>query len=67
VEREESYTVTDNRTGESITIPIRDGGIAAAELRKHDPNVFVYDPSYMMTAACKSSITLVDGDKGILR
>jgi len=63
----ESYTITDNRTGESVEIPIEHGGISMRELRKLDPNVFTYDPAFLQTAACKSSITLVDGDNGILR
>ena len=63
----DSYTITDNRTGESVEIPIEEGGISARELRKIDPNVFVYDPSFIQTAACRSEITLVDGDEGILR
>ena len=63
----DSYTITDNRTGESIEIPIEYGGISMRELRKLDPNVFTYDPAFLQTAACKSSITLVDGDNGILR
>jgi citrate synthase len=63
----DSYTITDNRTGESVEIPIEEGGISARALRKIDPNVFVYDPSFIQTAACRSEITLVDGDEGILR
>ena len=62
----ESYTITDNRSGESIEVPIEAGGISIRELRKLDPNVFVYDPAFLQTAACKSSITFLDGDKGIL-
>jgi citrate synthase len=67
VEGKATYTITDNRTGESVEIPINWGGISAAEFRQLDPNVFVYDPAFMQTAACMSSITLVDGDNGILR
>ncbi len=63
----ESFTITDNRTGNSVEIPIEAGGLSIRELRKLDPNVFLYDPSFLQTAACKSSITLVDGDRGILR
>ncbi|HEY3239991.1 MAG TPA: citrate synthase [Acidimicrobiia bacterium] len=63
----ESFTIIDNRTGESIEIPIQDGGITIRELRKLDPNIFCYDPAFLQTAACRSSVTLVDGDEGILR
>jgi citrate synthase len=63
----ESITVTDNRTGESVEIPIHDGGIAADELRKLLPGVWVYDPAFMTTALASSSITYLDGEGGILR
>jgi citrate synthase len=67
VEGKATYTITDNRTGESVEIPLNWGGLSAREFRQLDPNVFVYDPAFMQTAACMSSITLVDGDNGILR
>ncbi|MDQ3943638.1 MAG: citrate (Si)-synthase, partial [Actinomycetota bacterium] len=63
----ESFTITDNRTGESVEIPIQDGGITIRELRKLDPNIFFYDPAFLQTAACRSSVTLVDGEEGVLR
>jgi citrate synthase len=63
----DSYTITDNRSGESVEIPIENGGISVRELRKLDPNVLLYDPAFLQTAACRSQITLVDGDEGILR
>ena len=63
----ESFTITDNRTGKSVEIPIEDGGITIRELRKLDPNLFFYDPAFLQTAACRSSVTLVDGEEGILR
>ena len=63
----ESISVTDNRTGESIEIPIRDGGVDAREWRKLLPDVFFFDPAFIATATCESSITEVDGDAGILR
>ena len=47
----DSYTVTDNRTGKSVEIPIVDGGISARPLRDLDPNVFIYDPAFLQTAA----------------
>src|SRR3954469_13575116 len=63
----ESVTITDNRTGESIEVPIVDGGVDATEGRKLLPNVWFYDPAFMTPAACRSSITELDGDNGILR
>ena len=63
----ESITVTDNRTGEAVEIPIVDGGISADELRKLMPGVWFFDPSFMTTALAGSSITYLDGDSGILR
>ncbi|MGH9188245.1 MAG: citrate/2-methylcitrate synthase, partial [Acidimicrobiales bacterium] len=63
----ESITITNNRTGETIEIPIRDGGIDATEWRKLLPNVWFYDPAFMTTAAAASAVTELDGDAGILR
>ncbi len=63
----ESITITDNRTGESVEIPITDGGVAATEWSKLLPGVWFFDPAFMSTAACKSSITYLDGEAGILR
>ncbi|HWG73108.1 MAG TPA: citrate synthase [Acidimicrobiales bacterium] len=63
----ESITVTDNRTGESVEVPIHDGGIPADELRKLLPGVWIYDPSFMTTALASSSITYLNGEAGILR
>jgi citrate synthase len=63
----DSITITDNRSGESIEIPITHGGVDAAEWRKLLPNVWFYDPAFTTTAACASSITEVDGDAGELR
>ena len=63
----DSITLTDNRTGESVEIPIVDGGVDADVWRKHLPNVWFYDPGFMTTAACSSAITELDGDNGILR
>ncbi len=67
----ETLTITDNRTGKQYEIPIEDGTIRATELRKiktHDDDfgLMSYDPAYMATASCRSSITFIDGDKGIL-
>ncbi len=68
----ETLTVVDNRTGKSYTIPIQNGNIRAMDLRqiKVDPEEFgmmTYDPAFMNTASCRSSITFIDGDRGILR
>src|SRR5207302_1190667 len=64
--------VVDNRTGSSYELPIQDGTIRAADLRqiKTSPDDFglmSYDPAFMNTAACRSAISYIDGDKGILR
>jgi citrate synthase len=63
----ESITVTDNRTGASIEIPIEYGGVSAAEFSKLLPGIWFFDPGFMSTAACESSVTYIDGDVGILR
>ncbi|MHB2029736.1 MAG: citrate synthase [Acidimicrobiales bacterium] len=63
----QSITVTDNRTGESREIPIKDGGVAASEFSKLLPGIWFYDPGFMTTAMAESSITYIDGDEGILR
>jgi citrate synthase len=63
----ESVTITDNRTGESIEIPIENGGVDAASWSKLLPGVWFYDPSFSTTAAASSAITELDGEAGILR
>lgn len=63
----QSITVTDNRTGDSLEIPIENGGVSAKEIIKVAPGVWVYDPAFMATAAAESSITYLDGEAGILR
>ncbi len=67
----DTLTVTDNRTGKQYEIPIDDNTIRATELRKiktHDDDfgLMTYDPAYMATASCRSAITFIDGEKGIL-
>ena len=67
----DSLTVTDNRTGKTYEIPIEDNTIRATELRKiktdeDDFGLMTYDPAYMATASCRSAITFIDGEKGIL-
>jgi citrate synthase len=63
----ESITITDNRSGDSIEIPISNGGVSAADWAKFLPNVWFYDPSFGTTAGATSSITELDGINGILR
>jgi citrate synthase len=63
----DSITITDNRTGNTVEIPIRDGGIDSAEWRKLLPGVWFYDPAFMTTAVCESTITYLDGEAGVLR
>ena len=68
----DTLTITDNRTGTQYEVPIQNDTIKAVDLRKIkvDPEEFgmmTYDPGYDNTAACKSKITYIDGDKGILR
>jgi citrate synthase len=63
----ESITITDNRTGESLEIPIMNGGVSASEWSKLLPGVWFFDPGFMSTAACESAITYLDGEAGILR
>ncbi len=67
----DSLTITDNRTGKTYDVPIENGTIPAIALRKikkdeTDFGLMTYDPAFMNTAACKSSITYIDGDRGIL-
>ncbi len=64
--------IVDERTGQSYEVPIENGTIRGTDLKKirsgpDDPGLMVYDPAYMNTAACRSAITFIDGDKGILR
>jgi citrate synthase len=60
---EDSLTVTDNRSGETYSVPIVDGAIRATDLK----GLLSYDPAFLNTAACRSAITYIDGDAGILR
>jgi citrate synthase len=67
----DSLTITDNRTGKTYEIPIDNGVIRALDLRQiktaaDDFGLMTYDPAFTNTAACKSRITFIDGDKGIL-
>ncbi|PDW02231.1 citrate synthase [Candidatus Viridilinea mediisalina] len=67
----ETLTITDNRTGQTYEVPITHGTVRATDLRKikasdDDFGIMSYDPAYMNTAGCRSTITYIDGDKGIL-
>ncbi|MFA5775236.1 MAG: citrate synthase [Ilumatobacteraceae bacterium] len=63
----ETITIIDDRSGKKVTIPVHDGVFASAPLRELDPNLRMYDPAFLSTAACASAITFVDGDAGIMR
>jgi citrate synthase len=63
----DSITITDNRTGESLEIPIMDGGIDAKAWAKFLPGIWFHDPSFGATSAAASSVTELDGDAGFLR
>ncbi len=68
----DTLSITDNRTGKSYEVPITDDTIRALDLRQikvkdEDFGMMTYDPAFMNTAACRSAITFIDGDKGILR
>jgi citrate synthase len=68
----DSLSVTDNRTGKTYEIPIESGAIKAMDLRQikvksDDFGLMTYDPGFVNTASCRSQITFIDGEKGILR
>src|SRR4030081_1206425 len=68
----ETLTVTDNRTGETYELPISDGTVRAMDLRQiktddGDFGLMAYDPAYTNTASCRSAITYIDGDAGVLQ
>ena len=67
----DTLTIVDNRTGKKYELPIQDGTIRAMDLRQiktgpDDFGLMTYDPAFMNTANCRSAITYIDGDKGIL-
>jgi citrate synthase len=69
---ENTLTVVDNRTGKTYTLPITDDTIRAMDLRQikvnaDDFGMMTYDPAFTNTASCQSKVTLIDGDRGILR
>jgi citrate synthase len=67
----ETLTLVDNRTGVEYTLPIVDGAIRATDLRQIEGpdgvGLLSFDPAYLNTASCRSAITYIDGDEGILR
>jgi len=69
---QDTLTITDNRTGKNYNVPVENGTIRAMDLRQiktgpDDFGLMTYDPAFMNTASCRSAITYIDGDKGILR
>ena len=68
-----ALSVSDKRTDKNYDLPIKNGALRAADLRQiktadpDDVGLLSYDPAFMNTASCRSSITYIDGDKGILR
>ena len=67
----DTLTIKDNRTGREYSVPVEHGAIRAADLRQirtseDDAGLMSYDPAFMNTASCKSEITFIDGDKGVL-
>ena len=63
----ETITIIDDRTGKQVTVPITGSTFPSSALRQLDPKLRMYDPAFLSTAACKSAITYLDGDAGILR
>jgi len=63
----DSITITDNRNGNSIEVPIVNGGIDAGQWSKLLPGIWFLDPSFGATASTQSAITELDGENGILR
>ena len=67
-----TLTITDNRTNQVYTLPVENGTIRAMDLRQikaspEDFGLMTYDPAFLNTASCHSSVTFIDGDRGILR
>ena len=68
----DTLTIVDNRTGREYSLPIVDGAIRATDLAKIGTEdgtggLLSYDPAYLNTSSCRSAITFIDGDAGILR
>src|ERR1700690_2064356 len=70
--RHGALTVTDGRTGESFDLAIADGAIRASQLRQirtsdDDTGLLSYDPALRSTASCRSAVTFIDGERGVLQ
>lgn len=63
----DTITLIDDRTGKTVTVALDDGVFNSSALRELDPDLRMYDPAFLSTAACSSSITYLDGDAGVLR
>src|SRR5512142_2032935 len=68
----DTLTIIDNRNNRSYTLPIENGAIRTMDLRQiktgpDDFGLMGYDPAFMNTASCRSAVTFIDGDRGILR
>ncbi|WP_040493095.1 citrate synthase [Ilumatobacter nonamiensis] len=63
----DTITITDDRTGKTVTVPIEGGVFPSSALRELDPSLYMYDPAYLSTAATQSQITYLDGTNGVLR
>jgi citrate synthase len=63
----DTITIIDDRTGKQIQVPLTEGTFPSSALRDLDPDLRVYDPAFLSTAACASEITYLDGEAGILR
>src|SRR3954452_12004142 len=71
-DQKDSLTVTDNRTGETYELEITDGTVKAMDFRQikvdeGDFGLMTYDPAYTNTASCRSEITYIDGEAGVLQ
>jgi len=69
---QDTLTITDNRTHQTYILPIEKGAVRAMDLRQiktgpEDFGLMTYDPAFMNTASCRSNITFIDGERGILR
>ncbi len=63
----DTITITDDRTGKTVTVPIEGGVFPSSALRELDPTLYCYDPAFLSTASTRSSITYLDGANGVLR
>ena len=63
----ETITITDDRTGKTVTVPIEGGVFPSSALRELDPSLYMFDPAFLSTASTKSAITYLDGANGVLR